>query len=135
MSEEQAIGSPQQYAGDFLYILRSGPDSTAAGQECLDAILAATALEVEIAVLFTEDGVHHLTPGRDFSASARRDCTYTRDYAKGFRALPDLGVAQIYVDKLSAETRGLRTFTVSTEPLEAGQIEHLVKQFQRVLVF
>lgn len=133
MSEEQAIVSPQQYAGDFLYILRSGPDSTAAGQECLDAILAATALEVEIAVLFTEDGVHHLTPGRDFSASARRDCT--RDYAKGFRALLDLGVAQIYVDKLSAETRGLRTFTVSTEPLEAGQIEHLVKQFERVLVF
>lgn len=129
MSDEQANVAPQQYAGDFLYILRSGPDTTAAGQECLDAILAAAALEVEIAVLFTEDGVHHLNSKRDLSACAQRD------YTKGFRALPDLGVAHIYVDEVSVDVRGLKAFSVAAEPLQAEQIEHLIEQSRRVLVF
>lgn len=115
----------------FLYIFRTGPYSTAGGQEGLDAILAASALEVEITVLFVEDAVFLIKSGQ------QADQHGVKQYTKAFAALVDLGVHAVFVDGISMHARGLEEsdLMITAHFLEGGAISDLLSEQDRVFTF
>jgi sulfur relay protein TusC/DsrF len=118
-------------ANRFLYILRAAPYGGASGQEALDAILAALALELEVSVLLTEDAVFSIKAGQ--MASSRG----IKQYTKTFAALEDLGLRAIYADEIALLARGLTEtdLQLATQHLDSEGIKDLISQHDRVFVF
>lgn len=115
----------------FLYIFRHGPYGSAAGQEGLDAILIAAAMELETTVLFVEDGVFLLKLGQLSSHHQ------VKQYTKAFAALEDLGVDDVFVDELSMSARGIQQddLMIPARPLDGLALSELMRKQDRVFVF
>lgn len=114
----------------FLYIFQASPYGCAAGQEGLDAVLAASALDLNCSVLFCDDGVYQLKIGQN-------SVNGVKQYTKAFAALPDFGVEQIYVESQSLASRGLslNDLLIEVAVLETHAVKTLIAQQDRVLVF
>ena len=105
----------------FLYLLRRPPHGSIFAQEGLDAVLIGAAFEQAVSVLFLDDGVFVLKRGQAPAG------TGLKDFARGFRALPDYEVEHLYVEDRSLAERGLRASDLITDvdlvtPAEAGEI-------------
>ena len=114
-----------------LIVLTQAPYASAAGQEGLDAIFAACALGIEVNVLFLDDGVFLLNKEQPNLETA------LRRYPKGFKALPDFGVAQIAVELQSLSARGLCEGDLIVNPLcmNGQRVGHWINQHDRVFAF
>ena len=114
----------------LLTIFRSGPYGTAAGQEGLDAVLAAAALDLNVSLLLQDDAVFLLK--RD--QHSREDC---KNYTKAFAALDDFGVEKIYIDKRSLAARGLELDDLLISPLvvDDADIEGIIASANNVFVY
>jgi len=114
----------------FLYVFKTGPYQGAAGQEGLDAVLAGSALDIEISVLFCDDAVFQLKRGQ-----AENDDV--KNYTKGFAALPDFGIESVYVELSSLLARGLEEsdLTISVQTLELEPMRALIANHDQVMVF
>ena len=114
----------------FLSIFRSGPHGTAAGQEGLDAVLAATALDLNVSLLLQDDAVFLVK--RD--QQSREDC---KNYTKAFAALEDFGVEKIYLDKRSMVARGLELddLFISPQVVDDADIEGIIASANHVFVY
>lgn len=114
-----------------LIVFRQGPYSNAAGQEGLDAVLAASSMNLDTEVLFIDDGVFLLNQGQNLSHSE------LRDYTKGFKALEDFGVEKAYVESHAMVARGLapESLTIRVQPLDVQQVANLIRRHQQVFAF
>lgn len=71
------------------------------GREALDAVLAASAYEAPLSLLFIGDGVWQLVKGQDPLQA------HSKDYLSTFRALPLYEVDDIYVSSEALSARQL----------------------------
>ena len=85
----------------FLYLMRHAPHGSIFAQEGLETVLIGAAFEQSVSVLFLDDGVFLLKRGQDPAAIG------LKDFARGFRALPDYEVEHLYVEDRSLLERGL----------------------------
>lgn len=115
----------------WLYIFESGPYTSVAGQEALDAAMIGATFEQQISVLFLYDGVFQLK--RDQST----DLTPIKQYTKTFNALADFDINQVYVHDLSLLARGLHEgdLMIEVQQVCAASITHLIAQQDNVFTF
>ena len=92
---------PERVRKRFLYLLRRPPHGSIFAQEGLETVLIGAAFEQSVSLLFLDDGVFVLKRGQDPGEIG------LKDFAKGFRALPDYDVERIYVEEQSLAERGL----------------------------
>ncbi len=84
-----------------LYVITRAAYSNSIGQEALDAVFIGASFDLNVSLLFIHDGVFQLKEGQKSSSSD------LKEFTKGYKALEDFGVEQIYVDDLSMNARGL----------------------------
>ena len=92
---------PERVRKRFLYLLRRPPHGSIFAQEGLETVLIGAAFEQSVSLLFLDDGVFVLKRGQDPGEIG------LKDFAKGFRALPDYDVERLYVEERSLAERGL----------------------------
>lgn len=116
---------------NLLYVFSTGPYSNSLGQEGLDALLMGAAFDQVASVLFIHDGVFQIKLGQKPGESE------IKLYTKGFRALEDFGVRQVYVSQLALTARGLSTsdLSVAAEVLDQSEIVKLIASQHRVFTF
>ena len=85
----------------FLYLLRRPPHGSIHAQEGLETVLIGAAFEQRVSLLFLDDGVFLLKRGQSPSEVG------LKDFARGFRALPDYDIEHLYVEDRSLAARGL----------------------------
>jgi len=114
----------------LLYVFTQAPYSNSAGLEALDAVLIGAAFEQEISVLFIHNGVFQLNRNQSTSSEIKQ-------FTKTYKALNDFGVENIYVDRLSMESRGLTLSQLICDAvaLETEQVKSVIEQQFRVFTF
>ncbi|MCC5885995.1 MAG: sulfurtransferase complex subunit TusC [Gammaproteobacteria bacterium] len=85
----------------LLFHLRKPPHGSTAGEEAVEAILAASVFEPTLTVLFEGDGVLQLLAGQQAEALG------VRDVAANWTALPVYEVEDLRVHEPSLRQRGL----------------------------
>lgn len=115
----------------LLVIFQSSPHSSAAGQEGLDAVLAAVAMDLNVSLLFVDDGVFHLAQKSHSQQSA------LRNYTKGFAAVADFGIEKVVADCESLHSRGLSAdnLLLDIDLRPQSEISDMIQQHDRVLSF
>ncbi len=115
----------------WLFVFSSGPFSTARGQEGLDAVLAAAAMDIPLSMLFIDEGIFQLKNQKQSSA------IQMRDYTKTYGALADFGVESFYVEALSLSSRGLELaeLMLPCEVLETSAVNDLIAKHDQVFTF
>lgn len=122
----------------YLYIFRAPPYSSGCGQEGLDAVLSALSFDLNVKVLFIDDGVFQIKQGQlDYSGATNKERGRMKQYTKAFKALSDMGVNNMYVDERSCIARGLdeKSFIVNVIALEYDAVSKLVGDSTRVFIF
>ena len=92
---------PERVRKRLLYLMRRPPHGSIFAQEGLETVLIGAAFEQSVSLLFLDDGVFVLKRGQDTAGIG------LKDFARGFRALPDYDVEHIYVEERSLAERGL----------------------------
>lgn len=92
---------PERVRKRFLYLMRRPPHGSIFAQEGLETVLIGAAFEQSVSLLFVDDGVFVLKRGQDPGELG------LKDFARGFRALPDYDVEHLYVEDRSLAERGL----------------------------
>lgn len=115
----------------ILYTISHGPYSNAYGQEALDAILIGASFELDVSVLFLNDGVFQIKQGQNNANSKLKKYTNT------FKALADFGVENCYVHDLSLIARGLELndLSVDTQLLNSEAVTALIAEQSKVFTF
>ena len=92
---------PERRRKRFLYLMRRPPHGSIFAQEGLETVLIGAAFEQRVSLLFLDDGVFVLKRGQAPEGAG------LKDFARGFRALPDYDVEHVYVEDRSLSERGL----------------------------
>ena len=105
----------------LLYLMRRPPHGSIFAQEGLETVLIGAAFEQAVSLLFLDDGVFVLKRGQAPAAAG------LKDFARGFRALPDYEVERLWVEDRSLAVRGLTAADLLMDvevvtPQQAGEI-------------
>lgn len=96
----------------ILFISRHAPYGSSTAKEALDAVLAASAYDQNLSILFMDDGVFQLLPDQNAHAIAQKS------FAAMLPVLPLYGVDHIYVHQASLEQRSI---TINELVIESAQ--------------
>lgn len=118
-------------AKKILFISRQAPYGRSTAKECLDAILAASAYEQALSLLFLGDGIFQLKKHQEMGEQQQKNFA---------NILPVLGmydINKIYTQKSALEERGLQQedLVVQTTPLSNEAIQTLMEQQDQLLSF
>ena len=124
-----SIETPMQ--AKVLYVINRAPYSNAVGQEALDAALIGASLDMDVSILFIQDGVFQLKRGQDSSSS------WLKQYTKSYKALDDFGVEKLYVHDLSLDARGLAIADLMCAPavVNSQEVKSLIADQLKVFTF
>jgi tRNA 2-thiouridine synthesizing protein C len=119
---------------NILALCRHAPYGNAIARDGLDAILAAVAMEQEVAILLLGDGVFQLLEQQESSAIEQKN------FRRNLQALPLFGVEKIYLCRDSLQERGLNLASlaiagIELELLSSDQIGPLIASHNAVLSF
>jgi tRNA 2-thiouridine synthesizing protein C len=111
------------------FINRRAPHGSLCAWEGLELALTAAAFELEVTLIFLDDGVYQLKNGQDTSALG------IKNFAKAFGALNDYGVRRVCVEASSLEVRGLSAsdLCIPVETLTTVEISALIEQQELLL--
>lgn len=99
----------------IAFVFTSAPHGSSSGREGLDALLATSALSVDVGVFFIGDGVLQLLAGQ------KPDVVLTRDYISTFKILPLYDITSCWLCAESLRERGLSETT--SWVLDVGVLE------------
>ncbi|HQQ74980.1 MAG TPA: sulfurtransferase complex subunit TusC [Pseudomonadales bacterium] len=107
----------------ILFILQRAPYGSSATREALDAALAAAAFEQNVQVLFSGDGVWHL------STDQQADAISSKDTSKMLQALDYYDISDVFVDKISLQERGLSVtpLTITAKTIGGDTLKQLIR--------
>lgn len=116
---------------ELLFILSHPPGASVYAQEAFDAALAGSAFS-NVAILFVGAGCLQLIQPKLAVEAHQR-----KDFQRGFKALPDYDVHDVYGCEDSFNQFGLHNQVLVIEPtlLTQPDIAALLKRAQRVLCF
>ncbi len=106
------------------FINRRAPHGSLCAWEGLELALTAAAFDLDVSLIFLDDGVYQLKKGQDTSALG------IKNFAKAFGALDDYGVRRICVEAGSLADRGLTStdLCIPVEMLSTQEISALIEQ-------
>jgi len=115
----------------LLYIISKAPYSNASGQEALDAALIGASFDQSVSLLFLHDGVFQLKAEQDTETSN------IKEFTKGYRALNDFGIEDVFCLDVSLAARGLRNedMMLEVQVLDSPQVADLVTNADKVFTF
>ena len=115
----------------LLYLMRRPPHGSIFAQEGLETVLIGAAFEQAVSLLFLDDGVFVLKRGQAPEAAG------LKDFARGFRALPDYEVEHVYVEDRSLAERGLtaRDLVMDVETVSPERAARIIDTHDIVLTF
>ena len=115
----------------ILFVTRRAPYGTGLSREALDALLAASAYEQDVALLFMDDGVFQLQPGQDPGDIDAKNLGST------LPVLPMYDVEDIYVQKTALAARGMdiNALLLPAKSLANTEIEQLLESQDVILSF
>jgi tRNA 2-thiouridine synthesizing protein C len=116
----------------ILFISRHAPYGNSLSREALDAILAASAYDQELSLLFMDDGVFQLHKEQNAVSITQKNM------ASSLEALELYGIDNIYCHKRSLDKRGLSPSDLILEQLiilDDTQINQLMTQQDQLLSF
>jgi tRNA 2-thiouridine synthesizing protein C len=118
-------------ASKILFLIRKGPYGTAHIKESIDAILAALTLDMIVSVVFLDDGVWQLKSEQQPQMLAEKNYTAT------FKALPQYGDINIYVESESLTERSLSVndLIIAIKELKRNGVAQFSKQHDIILSF
>lgn len=108
----------------FMFVNRRAPYGTVYALEGIELVLITGAFDQDVSVLFLEDGVFQIVKGQDTKA------INMKNFSPTFRALEGYDIEKLYVEKESAEARGLTEddFVVPVQILPASEISALMAE-------
>jgi tRNA 2-thiouridine synthesizing protein C len=116
----------------ILFITRQAPYGNSHAREALDAILAASAYDQELSLLFMDDGVFQLIKQQNTNQITQKNM------ASSLQALELYGIDKIYCHTDSLKKRGLTRSDLILEQLEMIddiQINNLMISQDQLLSF
>jgi tRNA 2-thiouridine synthesizing protein C len=113
----------------ILVIVRRPPYAGALAYESLEAVLVAGVFELQVAVVFIDDGVFQLLRGQNGVALGARNVGH------GLRALDTYDVKALYVDEASLRARSLEVddLEVRATPIDVAAIRAMIATHDVVL--
>lgn len=113
----------------LLMICRKAPYGTSYAREAIDIALAASAFDVDVAMLFTDDGVLQLIKGQN------TENTGSKNVESVLNSLPLYDVAPILVNETALTERHLTTGDLSlpVKLCQPNELPALCAQFDKVL--
>jgi tRNA 2-thiouridine synthesizing protein C len=113
----------------LLMICRKAPYGSSYAREAIDIALAASAFEVKVAMLFTDDGVLQLLKGQNTAN------TGSKNVEAVLSSLPLYEVAPILVneDALAQRNLSVSDLNMAVELCRAKDVSALCAQYDRVL--
>ena len=117
-------------AKKIMFISRQPPYGQSTAKECLDALLAASAYEQDISLLFLGDGVFQLKKGQ-------QPGTGQKNLAAMLPVLAMYDIDNIYLQGSALIERGLTAedLAIDCEALNANEICTLMEQQDQLLSF
>ena len=113
----------------LLMICRKAPYGTSYAREAIDIALAASAFDVDVAMLFTDDGVLQLMKGQN------TENTGSKNVESVLNSLPLYDVAPILVNEVALTERHLTAEDLSlpVQLCQPGELSTLCAQYDKVL--
>lgn len=114
---------------NITVIQRHSPFNQAKGREALDMILALAAVEHQVSVLFSGNGIFQLLPSTEHLAMP------LKHYQHSFRLFDLYDVEKVYACQQSMQLRGITSaqFTVAVTVLTAAEIRQLLASQQHII--
>jgi tRNA 2-thiouridine synthesizing protein C len=108
----------------FMFVNRRGPYGTIYALEGLELVLITGAFDQDVSVVFMEDALFQIVKGQDTKA------INMKNFSPTFRALEGYDIEKLYVEKESADARGLTEddFVVPVQILSADEISALMAE-------
>ena len=116
----------------ILFISRHAPYGSSLAKEALDAILAASAYDQELSILFMDDGVFQLLKNQNSYAIAQKS------FASMLPALELYDINNIYIHDESLKARGITTHDLvldDTQILDNAAVSRLLLRQDQLLSF
>ena len=118
-------------AKKLLFISRKAPYGCATAKECLDAILAASAYDQDLGLLFMGDGVFQLKKEQQPEQRQQKNISAT------LPVLPMYDIEDIYLQASALAERGLTAddLVMPVKALNNNEIRDLMAQQDQLLSF
>ncbi|RYY75757.1 MAG: sulfurtransferase complex subunit TusC [Gammaproteobacteria bacterium] len=116
----------------LLFVSRHAPYGSSLAKEALDAILAASAYDQQLSLLFMEDGVFQLLKNQSANEIGQKS------FAAILPALPLYGINAIYVHRESLEKRQITINELvidGVQLIDSSAISSLLAQQDQLLSF
>lgn len=116
----------------ILFISRHAPYGSSLAKDALDAILAASAYEQELSLLFMDDGVFQLLAQQETNGIAQKS------FSAILPALAFYEIDSIYLHKESLEQRHISSADLAIENatiLDSAAVRRLLNQQDQLLSF
>ena len=117
--------------GKTAMLMRKAPYGSVYPAEGFRAMMGIAVFELELCVIFLDDGVNTLVKGQDPSALDMKPL------GEGFPALPDVGVQEFYVHDQSLAERGLvpEDLVIPARVVSGQEIQAILAGCSAVLPF
>lgn len=115
----------------LLFVLRQAPYGSTLAKDALDAILATSAYDQDLSIVFIDDGVFQLIDNQQAELIEQKSIT------RILSALPLYDITQLFVCAASLTARGIATDTLSDDVtvLEPDALKSLMSQQDHLLSF
>ncbi|WP_019674392.1 sulfurtransferase complex subunit TusC [Arsukibacterium perlucidum] len=110
-------------------IQRQSPFNSSAGREALDLTLALAAIEHQLTLIFSGDGVYQL-------ATLNQNCDFPlKRYQQGFKLFGLYDIEHIYVCQQSLQQRQLHSsdLTIPAKQANPEQLQQLLARQQQIV--
>lgn len=118
-------------AQNLLFVIRQAPYGTRSGRDALEAVLAASAYDQPVSLLFCQEGVWQLVDQQDPAAIGQKSLS------KLLAVLELYDVTDVYVCQASLNQRGLTSAqcAIAVEPISQPKQHELLNAAKHVLSF
>lgn len=116
----------------ILFVSRQAPYGNSTAREALDALLAASAYDQDLSILFMDDGVFQLL------AEQNSTLIQQKNLGASLQALELYGIENTYIHRESLQKRGLDIGDLTLKNLQimdSDQIKQLMSQQDQILSF
>lgn len=121
----------EQVGARIAMLMRKSPYGSVYPAEGFRAMMGIAVFEMDVCVLFLDDGVYALVKGQDPSGLDMKPL------GDGFATLPDVGISEFYVHDESLVERGLSPddLAVGAKVVSAARIAEILAGCTAVLPF
>lgn len=115
----------------FLFVNRKAPYGTIYAMESLEVVMISAAFDQDVSLAFLDDGIFQIVKGQETSLIGMKN------FSRTYRALEDLDVTKLFVEKESMVARGISEsdFIVPAKVISVMEMADLMHSQDIILSF